>query len=241
MIVLIKLLLAHIIGDFVLQTPKWFKDKTEYKWMVVKVCANALIHGLMILIIFWDLTYWSMSVFIVAAHLLIEGINKWFLSGKSITVSFFVKQFSHILIILILWNLYYNPFTDWHGFINNSLIWAYATAMIFVTVASGIIIKHLLKPWTKDLFNNEKNSLNTLPNAGYYIGMLERLFVFIFIVSGRWEAMGFLLAAKSVFRFGDLKEAKDVKLTEYILIGTLLSFGMAMLSGILFLKVISLI
>lgn len=39
--------------------------------------------------------------------------------------------------------------------------------------------------------------------------------------------------AKSVFRFSDLKEAKDRKLTEYILTGTLLSFGIAMFTGVL--------
>src|SRR5699024_1678830 len=58
-----------------------------------------------------------------------------------------------------------------------------------------------------------------------YIGMLERVFIFVFIITGNWEGIGFLLAAKSIFRFGDLKDSKDRNLTEYILIGTLLSFG----------------
>jgi hypothetical protein len=74
----------------------------------------------------------------------------------------------------------------------------------------------------------------SLRNAGRYIGIIERLFVFGFIVMGRWEAIGFLIAAKSVFRFNDLKETNNRKLTEYILIGTLLSFGIAMITGILY-------
>ena len=73
----------------------------------------------------------------------------------------------------------------------------------------------------------------SLPNAGKYIGILERLLVFIFVVTGHWEAIGFLVAAKSVFRFGDLKDSRDRKLTEYILIGTLLSFGIAIIVGII--------
>jgi hypothetical protein len=60
------------------------------------------------------------------------------------------------------------------------------------------------------------------------------LFVFTFIITGHFEAIGFLLAAKSIFRFGDLKEAKDRRLTEYVLIGTLLSFGIALGTGLLF-------
>jgi hypothetical protein len=42
-------------------------------------------------------------------------------------------------------------------------------------------------------------------------GYLERLFVFVFILTDHWEGVGFLIAAKSVFRFGDLKESKDRK------------------------------
>ena len=57
--------------------------------------------------------------------------------------------------------------------------------------------------------------------------------MFCFIITNHFEAIGFLLAAKSIFRFGDLKEAKDRKLTEYVLIGTLLSFGIAILIGLL--------
>jgi len=53
------------------------------------------------------------------------------------------------------------------------------------------------------------------------------------VVSGHWEAIGFLVAAKSVFRFGDLKDSGNRKLTEYILIGTLLSFGIAIVTGMI--------
>jgi hypothetical protein len=42
-----------------------------------------------------------------------------------------------------------------------------------------------------------------------------------------------MIAAKSVFRFSDLAKARQRKLTEYVLIGTLLSFGFAILTGIL--------
>lgn len=79
----------------------------------------------------------------------------------------------------------------------------------------------------------EDSKSESLPQAGKYIGMLERLFVFCFVVLGQWQGIGFLIAAKSVFRFSDLSRAKDRKLTEYILIGTLLSFGLAI--GISFL------
>jgi len=56
----------------------------------------------------------------------------------------------------------------------------------------------------------------------------------VFIVIGRWEGVGFLLTAKSVFRYGDLSESKNRKLTEYVLIGTLLSFSLAIIAGLVY-------
>jgi hypothetical protein len=46
-------------------------------------------------------------------------------------------------------------------------------------------------------------------------------------------AIGFLIAAKSVFRFGDLRAETDRKRTEYILIGTLISFTLTIAVGLL--------
>ena len=77
-------------------------------------------------------------------------------------------------------------------------------------------------------------SNESLKDAGKYIGILERILVFVFIITDHWEAVCFLITAKSVFRFGDLKESKNRKLTEYILIGTLISFGIAILTGLLY-------
>ena len=70
-----------------------------------------------------------------------------------------------------------------------------------------------------------------LPHAGKWIGYLERILILTFILTGNLEGVGFLLAAKSVFRFGDLNKAKDIKITEYVMIGTLISFTIAILVG----------
>lgn len=70
-----------------------------------------------------------------------------------------------------------------------------------------------------------------LPNAGKWIGYLERILILTFIFTDSIEGVGFLLAAKSVFRFGELNRAKDIKTTEYVLIGTFTSFTIAILLG----------
>jgi len=54
----------------------------------------------------------------------------------------------------------------------------------------------------------------------------------MFILVGEPAGIGFLAAAKSVFRIGELKESTDRNLAEYILIGTLMSFTIAMVAGL---------
>ncbi|MCB1318491.1 MAG: hypothetical protein KDK27_21140, partial [Leptospiraceae bacterium] len=52
---------------------------------------------------------------------------------------------------------------------------------------------------------------------------------YLFILSGAFEAAGFIMAAKGFARF---KELDDRNFAEYVLIGTLLSAGFAILIGI---------
>jgi hypothetical protein len=96
---------------------------------------------------------------------------------------------------------------------------------------ASVIIKILVTKWKQ-----ESESTN---EAGKYIGIMERLLVFVFIILNQWEGVGFLLAAKSVFRFGDLTKNHEIRLTEYILIGTLLSFGIAICTALAYLKILT--
>lgn len=72
-------------------------------------------------------------------------------------------------------------------------------------------------------------SCESIKNAGALIGNLERIIAFAFVLIGQYEAVGFIIAAKSLLRFKDTDTAK----TEYVLAGTLLSFGIATLCAIL--------
>jgi hypothetical protein len=62
------------------------------------------------------------------------------------------------------------------------------------------------------------------PEGGRIIGLLERALIFVLVIAGELGAVGFLVAAKSVFRFGELRERENRVEAEYILIGTLASF-----------------
>ena len=58
----------------------------------------------------------------------------------------------------------------------------------------------------------------------------------LFLLMDQSSGIGFLIAAKSILRFGEIKDASQRKVAEYIIIGTFLSFGWALLISVLTLK-----
>lgn len=230
MIVLLKLLLAHFIGDFVLQPKSWVAKKEREKAKSPQLYFHVLIHGVLAMLLLWDFRYWSLALVLTVVHWLID-VLKLYGQGKNNRPQWFLAdQFMHIASVVALWFVWVKPdVANVPAWFSTPDFWVYVTAMVFITVVAAISIQVVMTNWTSELKDGETNSLT---QAGRYIGILERLFVFVFVVAGYWGAIGFLLAAKSIFRFGDLRRAKDRKLTEYILIGTLLSFGIAMAAGL---------
>jgi hypothetical protein len=79
---------------------------------------------------------------------------------------------------------------------------------------------------------------DSLLRAGKQIGYLERTLILTFVLIGQIPAVGFLLAAKSIFRFGDLRQSDDKMRTEYVLLGTLFSFTLTIMLGLLVKKLL---
>lgn len=235
MIVLIKLMVAHFIGDFLLQSKSWVKAKEQHKAKSPKLYLHILIHGLLVLLVLWDFSQWPVAFLLMVAHGIIDATKLYAQKESNRSTWFLIDQGLHLISILVLWGIFFNPEINLNTWADDTGIWIYAAAILFITAVSGIVMDVLMSSWSTALNDSNEESLSS---AGKYIGILERIFVFTFVVTGNWEGIGFLLAAKSVFRFGDLKESKDRKLTEYILIGTLLSFGIAITTGMVTLRLI---
>ncbi|SHI95873.1 DUF3307 domain-containing protein [Pseudozobellia thermophila] len=229
MILFTKLLLAHLIGDFLLQPNRWVLHKEVHKATSKYLYFHVALHFVVALVLLWDLRYWKVVAVIAVSHYLIDLAKLYatpYFRLKSIP--FFIDQFLHVLVLYAC--AYYGNLWEHTAQIIENLNWGLITAIVFVSFPSAIIMGKLLEAMSDKIELDHKS----LPNAGKYIGIIERLFVLMFIIMGRWEAIGLLIGAKSVFRFNDLKESNNRKLTEYILIGTLLSFGLAILTGIVY-------
>ena len=225
-----QLILAHLLGDFIFQPNAWVRDKEKKKAKSIWLYLHVLIHFALAWLFLGDISLWWMAAAVAATHYFID-LAKLVYQKKNTKRSWFIMdQALHVGIIAVLAVSYSDP--EWYlTYIEQHL--NYITGFVFLTVPSSIIIKNLISYWTPDYSDKDTTQTESLVDAGKYIGILERLLVFIFICAGHWEGAGFMIAAKSVFRFSDLAQARQRKLTEYVLIGTLLSFGFAILTGIL--------
>jgi hypothetical protein len=227
MMVFIQLLLAHLIGDFILQPNSWVENKEKKKHRSPYLYLHILLHGILAWLLVGEKAFGWFALALALLHGLIDFFKLYFQTKKTKRNWFSIDQVLHLLVIIGITFTYNDTKINLYGMQNQ--FWILATGLILLTKPTSIIIKNIISIWTPENKTKDKS----LQNAGNYIGILERLFIFCFILTEHFEAIGFLLAAKSIFRFGDLKEAKDRKLTEYVLIGTLLSFGIALLIGLL--------
>ena len=235
--IFIKLILAHLIGDFFLQPKSWVKEKEKKKLKSPKLYLHVLIHIAVLFLILWDFSKWPLVLIIGLSHFIIDALKLTLQNKKTKRSLFFLDQLLHILVIIgVYWMFVAKDVVLDNLFNEQNLL--LLTCILFLTVPVSIIMKTIFLKWNISKFTEGNESLK---DAGKYIGILERVLVFVFVILNHWEAVGFLITAKSVFRFGDLRESKERKLTEYILIGTLISFGIAILIGLLYLYGIPLI
>lgn len=162
-------------------------------------------------------------------------------NGKSHPITAFVlDQLAHLIVLGILFlclcdtQFIVEIQNKMETFISNSHIWIVVCGYLLILTPVSTFMKILLKPWKGQVNKEEANKEiqdGELEKAGKRIGYLERILIITFILNHEIEAVGFLLAAKSVFRFGDLKDKNDIKHTEYVLVGTLTSFTIAIFVG----------
>ncbi|MEN8139303.1 MAG: DUF3307 domain-containing protein [Bacteroidota bacterium] len=233
---IIKLTFAHILGDFVLQPDSWAQDKSENKIRSIYLYLHPLVHAILVLALLnFDSEYYiAAPIITLISHFAIDTLKVYLENDNNNRWLFFADQLLHIIVIALIVDIY-TPYNIEASLILSDKLLLLFTALFAVTYSVSVIMKVLISKFDIDSIAESNSSL---PKAGKYIGILERLFIFGFVILNQWAGIGFLLAAKSIFRFGDLSKAKDRKLTEYILIGTLLSFGIAILIALVYLKIL---
>ena len=229
----LKILLAHIVGDFVLQPDSWVEKRETGRYKSKYLYFHALVHLTLLLLLFFNEIprYYLGFLAIAAFHLLID-LGKIYAKKKiqNAATLFIIDQFLHLTVIGGVVCAYFFRSIDWcFEPITFSKLLLIVIAILLCTVVGAVFIKLFFQKWGNNF--NWMNGKETLPDAGKYIGILERLMILLFICTDLFSGVGFLLAAKSIFRFGDLTRSKEKQQTEYVLLGTFLSFTIGIIFG----------
>ncbi|GHE34673.1 DUF3307 domain-containing protein [Sphingobacterium griseoflavum] len=227
----LKLLLAHFIGDFVLQPSSWVdKRKQQVRYLFFHIAVHA---ALLCLLFLPELAQqWPVVLLVSAAHLLIDSLKiymerKWPLKPFQVFVA---DQLLHIWSLLFAVVFSYGLPPGWFEQLYTPKTICYVLAILLVCFVSPIGLRVFFSRWDAETDFKTKPQ-GSLADAGLLIGIMERLLIVLFIQIGFLSGIGFLLGAKSIFRFGDLTNAKDTKFTEYILVGTFASFVVGIIIG----------
>jgi hypothetical protein len=227
---LTKLILAHLLTDFILQPTSWIESRNTRHFASPHLYAHGGVTTIVALL-FIGFRYWPVALIVGGTHVLIDGWKSY--RGDQIAY-FLIDQALHVLVIGLSWYATFFTLANlswaWNQF-NQVQIWIQITATIFLTAPAGIFIGQATKKW-----RNQLPDATSLASAGKWIGFFERVIIFVLVLNGQYEAIGLLIAAKSIIRFSD-NDRTEIK-TEYLLIGTLISISLAVLTGLLVVQLI---
>ncbi|MCF8215399.1 MAG: DUF3307 domain-containing protein [Chlorobium sp.] len=208
------LISAHILGDFVFQPDRMVRSK----WQPLPMLLHVAIHGLLAWLLLQSFGCWQVPLFVMLAHGAIDLFKQRY--QREDLNMFLIDQALHLMSLLIFASL----------LVKNAIIPEFSgigyryiveVAGFFAVVRGG---GFPVAYFCGDLLRSNNLDFDGLPGGGKYIGYLERALIFLLSMIGQPEGIGFLVAAKSILRF---EEAKKQKQAEYIIIGTLLSFSIA--------------
>lgn len=252
-----NLLIVHILCDFYFQTRSSCDNKITHSIKGYALWLHIAIIGTLSWIAVWNVYGWWLVLWITGTHFAIDwlkshlqikyNIYKIESDSKLIVgtkrrydLYYFVgDQLLHILMIVIISWWWYSINSNWEQFqwlltlIQNHPIRVYTIiAILLVLKPINILILQILRSCKLDNENESEERDNF--HAGALIGYTERSLILIFVILAQYEAIGFLIAAKSILRFTEASSG-NVK-SEYVLTGTLLSLIFALVLGLCVIK-----
>jgi hypothetical protein len=230
---LILQFMAHFLCDFVIQNEANALAKNKNGFNSKHLYIHIVLVWAFSFFLSFNISFWWASLIIAALHLTIDGLKAKLMKQIPYRIwIFFVDQFIHVLIILVITGLYYYHGQNFNNygegikiFLLNSHALLYVLGYLLCLKPANIVIKQIIGKWLVEVVVSD----NKLEETGRLIGNIERVMILSFVLLNQFAAIGFLLAAKSILRF---KETEASKMSEYVLLGTLISFSIAIIIGL---------
>jgi len=221
---LIPLLSAQLICDFALQGGSKARREPGPRRLALHASAT----GLTAYLLLGDFSEWRIPLLIASIHGTFELLH-WRLGFQRMSSfrAFAIEQLTKLATIFSIaavdwsrigifepWWITHNPASYLHAL-------GVVGGLAATTLGAGQLIALALPRMLESEADKPAQEAG-LQKAGRYIGYLERVLLFIFVLGGHLAAAGLLIAAKSVLRFSKSGDSRSD--SEYILAGTLLSY-----------------
>jgi hypothetical protein len=222
---LVRLLMAHLMADYLFQTRNMVRAKgwfSRYMFLHIGIVfiSAALLTG-----------WWLASLFIAGVHYLTDGCKLEAIKRKlgSDVFLYLLDQFIHVVVLVLVWGYMYEldapifdtlrlPIEDY----NTSLI---VLGYISVIWPVAYMIRFAIHYMTTTAPLTEWNL-----SADKTTGMLERVIILTMVLIGQYEFIGLMLVAKSIIHVVNKDEHAR---TQYVLVGTMMSYCMAIMIGVI--------
>lgn len=255
---ILNLLVAHVLGDFYLQTRDSCENKFLYSVKGKSLWLHALIIGILSWVAIWDIRGWWLALGIMIVHFLTDWLKSYLQLKMGVLTTnaqkkvipgeckrndlwiFLADQMVHIAIIVAGAYIWFSAYSHWNNdwrlpeclqefIINHPLRLKTMVGLLLALKPANILILLVLETCKVNI-NPTKNDEHGNFHSGELIGWLERGLILLFVIMSQYEAIGFLIAAKSILRFNEASKGDEK--SEYVLAGTLLSLAIALCIGI---------
>ncbi len=230
-VLLLRLVVAHIVVDY------WVVPcaRTHRSAFDRATRRGAVEHGLVAAVAAYVLaarwTSWWLLVVVLVGHILSDSIIARRTERPTADV---LDQLGHLLLLTGCWLLLggiglgalVGAVSRLAG---DPAVWTLLLAYAAVIWPAGWAVGAFMARW-----EDARKNQGGLDDGGLWIGRLERVMVVTFILLNHFEAIGFLVAAKSILRHGGVSKGVDPRSeAEYVLVGTMMSFMVAIPVGVL--------
>lgn len=228
--ILFRLLCAHFLSDFALQSDKLCdgkRGKLKHNKLFYQIIHSA-IHALLayLFVARWDC--WIIPVVIFVTHLVIDYTKYSY--KKNNLGSFLIDQLLHVLVIVALW-VYV---ADFKGPLCAFAMQVLSSYKFWVLLLAYIL---MLQPMSI-LLSIFVRQLTVVDDPTYFvtkyvrwIGYIERFLVLSLMISGHFVLVGFVFLGKAIFL--GWSGRSDTKSSANKFIYSLANFSSAILVGLL--------
>lgn len=224
----LSLFTAHLIGDFVMQT----RYDVLYKQHLPVLFKHAFTVAILSWLFSGSMELWVILPWIGITHAATDYVKAVYGDALGEPFGMFLlDQAVHIAVIILTAFAVPALFvyeSVWMVMFGNQFIQAMIiiSGVILAVRVAGIVIGIWIGPMLQMMDEQVREQFK---RSSSIIGQMERLLIFFFVFTGLYSGVGFLLAAKALFRMGTLMDTSRRYESEYVITGTLISFTWALI------------